>query len=159
MLRKLLVCCAAVGGLLATSVPGTAIAAPAPGKTATVKAENSTNAAVTCAVQAQDPVRQPSRHRVYGDGVITGCGPHNPDVCTVQTDLQIYIHGSWATEASGPKKSGPPCQGLTSRAIHKNCTHTDTAYAYRTSTVMAIVEGGDHDTAHDHSSAVRYHCL
>lgn len=72
---------------------------------------------------------------------------------------QLYLHGSWATVAEGSKVSGPPCQGKRSRATLRNCDTTSASYGYRTSVVIAIVEGGDHETGSKNSGAKYFRCL
>lgn len=116
---------------------------------------------VTCRFNAQEPVRFPSRDRLQGVGIITGCFPTDPQVCRIETDLQIYNHidRRWDLYANGPRNFPNPCQGGRSTAANNNCTASKKGHNYRTRTYMTIVEDGETDARADTSAVRQYHCL
>jgi len=115
---------------------------------------------VECYLRANDPILYPGEHLILGDGFFSSCWPADPDVCRVETDLEVYNPYSslWQVYASGPVKYGPPCKGLKSRAASYGCEPSSRQYSYRTRAYGTIVEGGIGTSAVATSPSVRYYC-
>jgi hypothetical protein len=116
---------------------------------------------VTCSFYAGEPLRYPTQDVLQATGVITGCIPTNPDVCRIETEIELwnFIDKRWDLYRSGPVKYGPPCQGPKSKAITYNCEASSKGYNYRARAYVTIVEDGDVDADVDTSPTRQYHCL
>lgn len=113
---------------------------------------------VTCNFESGKVTRSGSR--IYATGAITGCIPHEPDTCSVVTEIQWYNTSdkTWETVSEGPRNYGPPCQG-TKSSTSASCETKPLTYSYRSLTIVAIVNDGDHESDSTKSDTSRFNCL
>ncbi|MGH3471885.1 MAG: hypothetical protein ACRDPG_07555 [Nocardioidaceae bacterium] len=117
---------------------------------------------VTCSFVSYDPIRLPSQDKIEGNGSITGCAPHDPTTCRIETDIQYFnsnpMFDDWETYAGGAGHYGPPCQGL-SGPVSATCDDHATAIKYRDRTIVTITESGDTESQHTYSTTVSFKCF
>lgn len=116
---------------------------------------------VTCTFYSGEPLRFPSSNKLTATGGISGCAPNDPNLCRVETDIQIYnnAENQWELYYNGRVNWGPPCQGLKSSSTTYGCEPSSRGHNYRSVTYVTITEDAITNVNSKRSATRQYYCL